>query len=582
MELFTLSHTGVVMSVAFSTDGRRVATASRDGTVGVWNASDGSLIRRFDYKPGGTETWLEWVALSADGRRVAACANSKNSNARAWDVDDGRELFPPLVHQDGVSSIEFSPGGRYLVTASWDTTVRIWDANTGRAVNPPIKQSGKATYACFSSDSRRLLTVCYDGFVTVWDLPFGEAAPSPTTRYYCPDGLRYLTRRPLFLDVHDAVSHRLVGSVPAPADARLPPLFDRSGQLVVTFSVVTNQDARPFLGIQTWRVSDGTSNGPLIRTALDLTNAVLSVDGRHLALQARRRAECWDTRSGRPLGAFPLITGTAQIVFNHRGDRIAIGQKENTDIVDVQSGRVLLKAPMTPSLQTGNDMRVASLEFSPDDRQLVVAYSNSSFDRGAAQVWNVEDGTPAGPIMKQRDGVTEARFSPYGRHIVTASEDFDAILWDSQTSAPLPVPPLHHEHQVFAAAFSDDSRWVVTGGRDRAIRIWETQSGEPLTLPVHFSTGVAEARFVAGGRQVLVRCYDGTEWLWDLPQEKRTIEELRIIAQVLSGRRATRTSSGVLQLEDVLWESWQQFRNNSSSKTAPTGPTDRREGSRPN
>jgi WD40 repeat protein len=207
-------------------------------------------------------------------------------------------------------------------------------------------------------------------------------------------------------------------------------------------------------------------------------------------------------------------------------------------------------------------MKVSSLDFSPDGKLLVVAYMNSIFERGAAQIWRVADGTAAGPPLKHRDGVNSARFSPDGRFVVTASEDFDAIVWNAQTSTPLPVPPFHNNNQVADAAFSDDGRWLITCGSDRSARIWECHSGEALTLPLQHAGVVISARFVSGGRQVLTETKDGRTWLWDLPHEKRTVEELKTLAQLLSGQRASRASESVLQIEEVVWESWQRLHTN--------------------
>jgi len=560
-ELFSVGHMRDVWHAAFSADGSRIVTGSLDGWVKVWSARNGEQLSQFAHGGEGLVTPVYCVAFSPDGQYVASGGSSDDRKVHVWNLETRQEKFTPLEHGDGIASICFSRDGRFIVTASWDTTVRIWNATTGKAINPPLKHSGKAMHACFSSDAKRVLTVCYDGFVTVWDVPLDQATPLPTTRTYSPNGLRYLTRGPSTFDVYDATTHALIGSVPDPGNLLLAPRFDDVGEQLLIFAEIAEAGASASLGIQSWRVRGGSSNGPLIRTALDLTNAVLSADGRHLALLARRRAECWDTRTGRQLGAFPLVTASAKAVFDPSGQRIAVGQHDKVDILDVTTGRPVLKAP----LQHPPDMKISSLDFSRDGRQLVAAYMNDIFERGAAQIWRAADGSAVGPPLKHRDGVTSARFNPDGRYVVTTSEDFDAIIWDAKTSTPLPTPPFHHDHQVHTAAFSDDSRWLITAGRDKTARIWECLSGDALTLPYHHPVEVVRARFVAGGRQVLTEARDGRAWLWDLPNEKRTIEELKVVAQLLSGRRASRASAGILQIEEVVWESWQRLHTNFAS-----------------
>lgn len=573
LRLFELPHTDIVRAVDVSPDGTVLATGTRNGKVNLWDATDGHPLRTFTFIHKGKPAWVENLALSPDGKRIAACANNAEREIRVWDIATGTELFPPMMHQDGVGSIKFSPDGKFLVSASWDTTVRIWNAQTGRAIDPPIRHSGKATFASFGSNSTQLLTVCFDGFVTLWKLPIAEIAPSPTERRYCPDGRGYAIVTTNGVDLHDAMTQTRIASI-ACGKSYLAPRYDHDGGTVITFSKSVSSNTTPSLVVQPWRVRDGSPVGQPIRTAIDFTNAVLSADGRRLALLARRRVECWDTQTGQPLGAFPLVSGNTRALMDRRGDRIIVVQHGIIDVHDVRTGQPLIQQSMqlAPSLtKTKEDSgrwKITSVDLSPDERQIIATYGSAFFERGVAQVWNLQDGSLAGPSLKHRDGVSCAQFSPDGRYIVTASEDFDAIVWNRNTFQPMPVPPFRHEHQAKTVAFSSDSRWVVSGGRDRAVQVWEAETSEVLSLPFLHAAEVAHARFVANDTQLFVTTTDGKSWLWNLPQENRPIRELQQFAQLLSGRRPTRNAAGILQTEEAIWESWQQLHTNFVTRSA--------------
>jgi dipeptidyl aminopeptidase/acylaminoacyl peptidase len=108
--------------VAFSPDGRRIATASDDETARVWDAESGKPLAVLQGHAGDVVS----VAFSPDGRRIATA--SADQTARLWDADSGKQLVVLEGHTDLVNSVAFSPDGRRIATASWDNTARLWIA----------------------------------------------------------------------------------------------------------------------------------------------------------------------------------------------------------------------------------------------------------------------------------------------------------------------------------------------------------------------------------------------------------------------------------------------------------------------
>ena len=113
-----LQHNSSVNAVAFSPDGRKVATASYDNTARLWDVETGKQIQRLEH-----DGSVYGVAFSPDGKKLATA--SSDSSARLWDVRTGKQL-QRLEHDRSVNAVAFSPDGQKLATASDDKTACIW------------------------------------------------------------------------------------------------------------------------------------------------------------------------------------------------------------------------------------------------------------------------------------------------------------------------------------------------------------------------------------------------------------------------------------------------------------------------
>jgi predicted Ser/Thr protein kinase len=155
-------HRYEVYNVAFSPDGKILASGSRDETLRLWDVATGSELRQL------SRSWsaVYSVAFSPDGKILAS---GSYCTLRLWDVATGSELRPLSGgHGHWVSSVAFSPDGKILASGSWDKTVRLWDVATGRELRQ-LSGHGQDVYSvAFSPDGKILASWSWDGTVRLW------------------------------------------------------------------------------------------------------------------------------------------------------------------------------------------------------------------------------------------------------------------------------------------------------------------------------------------------------------------------------------------------------------------------------
>jgi WD40 repeat protein len=162
-------HRAGLTSSEFSPSGQHVATASLDGTVGLWDSESATRLASLEHDPSG----LQRAAFSPDGNRLVATSATEQLReedvATLWEVPSGR-LIARLQHPQTVLTSAFNPASTLLATAGFDTAIRLWRVADGATAGTLIGHSLRVRSLRFDAKGDRLLSAADDGSVRIWDV----------------------------------------------------------------------------------------------------------------------------------------------------------------------------------------------------------------------------------------------------------------------------------------------------------------------------------------------------------------------------------------------------------------------------
>jgi WD40 repeat protein/serine/threonine protein kinase len=519
--------------LAYSPDSRYVALARHDGTIQVWDATqlwsagpEESLRPLHSLKGHKGPAWQ--VAFSPDSRTLAS--GGADRTVRLWDVPSGKAIQEFSDHPAAVKGVAFRPDGRSVVAACEDGTVKVWDRDTGRQTfsfhGELVAYPGSAW---FSRDARRLAWSDMDGTIKIWDTTTGLLEiERQTDMHQCravafsPDGKRIaLAGFDGTLRLLDAATGREMLTIFAHASLVADAVFSPDGNKLASGSYD-----------QTLRIWDATplDGDPLAAHCVTLaepregvSSVAFSPDGRWLASAYWDGiVKLWEARGAGTPGGFTLR-------YTLRGH-----SRKVTGVAFSPDGRTLasgssdktvklwdLRDPVGDTLTERRTIRcaerVCGIALSPDGRLLATGQSN-----GIA-LYDPATGSQVGPFRRTPAPVPSVAFSSDSQRLVSSGASDPALkVWDVAREKLLLLFEIrHYANPNSSVALSPDGQLLASPSRDQAagapvVKIWDARTREELHTLRGHTGYVWKVAFSPDGRYLASGSWDSTIKIWDM------------------------------------------------------------------
>jgi WD40 repeat protein len=455
-------------SLAFSPDGRLLASGSIDGEITVFDAATREL--RFTL-PGRCD-YVAPICFTLDGKALLTAG--ERGTIVVWDLDSRQPRQTLVGHSRVISSLALSPDGKLLASASANGVVKVWDTQRYQEQDTLLGSLGAIEAVVFSPDGGTLAVGGADGVVKLWDLSMPTSRDvlkadrfGLITLAVSPDGKKAATGAGGgTVTLWDNESGEELRTLSAHEGNVHCAAFDSSGTILAT----GGEDRM----IRLWDTSTGEMKQALAGHASRVLFVSFTPNGKNLVSAAfGDTLRVWDWESGRCPQIVPNIAGVAAAVSSD-GRFVVFDRFDGTVEVRDLYKMDLLRS-LSPVEFTENN---TSFAFSPDGQTVAWAPVTEAQDP-TVKVWDWASGGELRTLVGHTDHVKSVAFSPTDRILASGSFDGTVRLWNLATGEER-VALRGHSGKVLSVAFTTDGRALVSGGSDKMVRLWRAASEEEV------------------------------------------------------------------------------------------------------
>lgn len=502
--------------------------------------------------------WLHDASVTAcdfdsTGKRILTA--SDDGTARVWDAETGKAISPPLEHGTAIKYAVLTPNGKYAVTAGMDGALKCWDVALG-SVSFSASLSVQFTGIALTQDGSKVAVCGAAGRVRIWELPSGKDVSRMTSAFterttglaFSPDGVNYVvgsadgTARVFNTATSEPITTNLRHSLAINSVAFAP-----NGKHVATASM----DGTAMI----WDIATaGPALAAPLRHGDEVTYVAFSPNGKLIVTASKdRTAQAWDAESGRAIGR-PAVhaSGINSVSFSPDGLWYVTASEDNsTRVWDTYTGN-----PVSPPFR-GN-ATPTTVMFSPNGRQLLIPSGNRvallwdlsettnddlaedhlnhavapaavttvvspdgtrsiGFGGGQAiRIRRTSDFEPVSPPLRTVSAVTAVAFHPSGATVVTGDADGGIMLWNVADGSPIWNSSARHSSKILALGFSPDGKTLASGSDDNSVGLWSVETGEATVPAIRLGASALAVHFGAQGRTLTTHTPDGSQRIWDV------------------------------------------------------------------
>jgi WD40 repeat protein len=449
-----------ILSVAFDSTGKFLVTGEVNGKVRLWNVADGknSCICKEKHS-----SWVQSVAFSRDGKMVAS--SSGDQTVKLWkmkvdaeELEYSKTLIDEKKKDTGpVRSVAFSPDGAILASGSDDGFVRLWNVDSGECINAnelskKHKHEGWVWSVAFSPDGTILASGSEDRSVRLWDGRKGFYIDIVGKHEKCVSSVAF------------SLNNGRITLASSSEDKTIK-LWHPTEQLSATSKEHASWDNFKTLEGHTswvWSVAFSPDGKTLASSSDDRTIRLWNVDtGEHVILgkQTNGIEEEHNNRIG-------------TVAFSRDGKRLASGSEDQTvKIWDIETKKCY-------ETLRGYTNRVGAVAFSPDGKTLASSSDDKTVKlwNVVSEDLNRKN---IKTLKEHLNRVGSVAFSPDGKILASGSDDHTVKLWKKEKDTWRCFRTLKgHENRVSSIAFSPDGKILASGSDDHTVKLWKVKTGE--------------------------------------------------------------------------------------------------------